>query len=140
MSVDHEVHMRTFLISVLLMLAALSARADEAAVQSVIQSQITAFEQDDFATAFTYASPSIRQMFGTSDRFGAMVRSGYPMVWRPAQIDFFPLKSKGNRTLQDVMITDQADAVHVLRYEMIETGDGWQINGVQLLRAPQVGA
>lgn len=132
--------MRTLLFSVFFLLAALSARADETAVQSVIQSQITAFEQDDFATAFTYASPSIRQMFGTSDRFGAMVRSGYPMVWRPAQLDFFPLKSEGNRTFQDVMITDQAGAVHVLRYEMVETSDGWQINGVQVLRSPQVGA
>lgn len=79
-------------------------------------------------------------MFGTSDRFGAMVRSGYPMVWRPGQVEFFPLKSEGDRTLQDVMITDQAGTVHVLRYEMIETSVGWQINGVQVLRTPQVGA
>ena len=38
-----------------------------------------AFKAVDFAQAFTYA-PNIKGMFGTADRFGMMVRNGYPMV------------------------------------------------------------
>ena len=132
--------MRTLLFSLVLILSGLPVRADETSIQTVIQSQITAFQQDDFATAFTYASPTIRQLFGTPERFGMMVRQGYPMVWRPGRVDFLPLKSEENRSVQDVMITDQAGMVHVLRYTMIEGDPGWQINAVQVLRTPQVGA
>ena len=132
--------MRTLLFSLILILSGLSVRADETSIQTVIQSQITAFQQDDFATAFTYASPTIRQLFGTPERFGMMVRQGYPMVWRPGQVDFLPLKTEPNRTLQDVMITDQTGVVHMLRYTMIEGEISWLINGVQVLRAPQAGA
>lgn len=135
-----EAAMRTLLFSLILIVTGMSARADEAAIRSVIQSQITSFKQDDFATAFTYASPTIRQLFGTPEQFGMMVRQGYPMVWRPGQVDFLPLKTEPNRTLQDVMITDQTGVVHMLRYTMIEGEISWLINGVQVLRAPQAGA
>ena len=131
--------MRSLLFSLILILSGVSARADEAAIQTIIQSQINAFQQDDFAKAFTYASPSIRQFFGTSERFGMMVRNGYPMVWRPAEISFLPLKTEANQTFPDVLITDQAGAIHTLRYTMIDGEPGWQINAVQVLRTPQVG-
>ena len=42
------------------------AQDDGAAIRGVISDQIAAFEQDDFAAAFEYTSPGIRQMFGTS--------------------------------------------------------------------------
>ena len=61
------------------LLLALPVRADDAARQ-VISDQIAAFQQDDFETAFTYASPMIKGIFGTPERFGQMVREGYPMV------------------------------------------------------------
>ena len=110
------------------------------AIEGVIQSQIEAFLADDFATAFTFASPSIQGIFGTPERFGMMVRQGYPMVWRPAEVRYLELEELGGRLWQKVMITDQAGAVHMLGYQMVETGAGWQINGVRILRAPDVGA
>jgi hypothetical protein len=39
-----------------------------------------------------------------------------------------------------VLVTDAQGVPFVLEYQMIETPDGWQINGVQVLRAPEVGA
>ena len=39
-----------------------------------------------------------------------------------------------------VMVTDKAGQVFYFDYEMVETPDGWQINGVQELRAPGVNA
>jgi hypothetical protein len=38
------------------------------------------------------------------------------------------------------MIRDAQGALHLLDYQMIETANGWQINGVTLLPAPDVGA
>lgn len=124
-------------------LLALPLRAEEPrnpAIEGVIQSQIEAFLADDFETAFTFASPNIQGLFGTPERFGMMVRQGYPMVWRPADVQYLELAEIGGQTWQRVMITDQAGAVHMLGYQMIETGEGWQINGVRILQAPQVGA
>ena len=46
------------------------------AIEAVISSQIQAFKSDDFATAFTFASPGIQRFFGGPERFGAMVRQG----------------------------------------------------------------
>ena len=58
------------------------------AMRAVIEAQLAAFAADDAARAFSYAAPGIREVFGTPDRFLAMVRSGYPVVYRPASVTF----------------------------------------------------
>ena len=121
-------------------LPAAGQEARNSAIEGVIQSQIEAFLEDDFATAFTFASPNIKRIFGSSERFGVMVRQGYPMVWRPADVRYLDLEEIDGRLWQKVMITDRSGALHVLGYQMIETADGWQINGVQVLEAPEIGA
>ncbi len=112
----------------------------EPGIEGTIQSQIDAFLADDFATAFTFASPNIQGLFGSSDRFGTMVRNGYPMVWRPEDVQFLELRELQGRLWQKIMVRDQAGKFHVLDYQMIETDAGWRINGVQLLPAPELGA
>ena len=116
------------------------AQAQDAAIQGVIERQIEAFKADDFATAFTFASPAIKGIFGTPERFGQMVRQGYPMVHRPAEVRFLELREVAGQLWQRVMMTDAAGKAHFLDYQMIETPEGWQINGVQLLEAAAVGA
>jgi len=116
------------------------ASAQDTAIEGVIQSQLDAFRQDDFATAFTFASPTIRGMFGTADRFGMMVRNGYPMVWRPEVVDFLEMKERGPLRYQSVLIQGADGVPHVLEYEMIQVEGDWKINGVRFLRAPSVGA
>ena len=119
---------------------ALPAAAQEAPIQDAIRSQIDAFLADDFARAFTFASPTIKQMFGTPDNFGAMVRNGYPMVYRPADVQMMDLREVAGNLWQRVRITDQAGSGWFLDYMMVETAEGWQINAVQLMPAPDVGA
>ncbi len=116
------------------------AAAQEDAIRGVIGAQVEAFRADDFATAFTYASPAIKEIFRTPERFGAMVRQGYPMVHRPREVRFLELRTVGGNLWQRVMMTDAQGRVHLLDYMMIETPDGWQINAVQLLPANAVGA
>lgn len=116
------------------------AQSTDTVIRGVIQSQLEAFQADDFATAFSYASPMIQQMFGSPDRFGQMVMGGYPMVWRPAKTEFTALSERAGRMYQSVLITDKQGQLHVLEYEMIPTDDGWEINGVQFLRPGALGA
>lgn len=107
-----------------------------AGIEDTIQSQIDAFLRDDFDTAFTYASPGIQSMFGTPENFGAMVRNGYPMVWRPEELRYLELRGEGPARKQIVEIVDGAGQVHRLEYSMIRTEAGWRIDGVRVLPAP----
>lgn len=140
--------MRKFLIAVVaaLVLGSPSAQAQDNGtpgsngIEATIGAQIEAFRADDFATAFTFASPNIQGLFGTSERFGLMVRKGYPMVWRPDDVQFLELREIGGALWQKVLIRDMAGGLHVLDYQMIRTDDGWKIDGVQLLPAPGMSA
>ena len=108
------------------------ARADETAIQNVITSQIEAFKVDDFATAFTFASPTIQSVFGNPENFGIMVRQGYPMVWRPAEVQFLTIDIIDGQLWQNVLIRDREGQVHILEYQMIPGENGWRINAVRL--------
>jgi len=131
---------QTLLALILPLFFGLSAHAQDDAIATTITDQIAAFQADDFDTAFSYASPGIKRMFGTPERFGQMVRDGYPMVHRPAEVTMLDQSPLDGRIMQRVMIRDQNGRLHMLAYQMVETEDGWQINGVQLLRAPETGA
>ncbi|MEM7088387.1 MAG: DUF4864 domain-containing protein [Pseudomonadota bacterium] len=110
-----------------------SAFAQSAEIEANIAAQIQAFKTDDFVTAFTFASPNIQRLFRNPENFGAMVRNGYPMVWRPADVRFLELREVAGSLWQKVMITDSNGQVHILDYQMIQQDNGWKINGVQLL-------
>ena len=135
--------MRSLLAALVLALMPLSTVAQDgpkAAIAATIQSQIDAFLVDDFATAFTFASPNIQGMFGSAERFGVMVRQGYPMVWRPSEVQYLELEDRAGLLFQRVLTRDATGGVHLLEYQMIEIDGAWRINGVQILRAPDVGA
>ena len=119
---------------------AMPATAQEEPIQQTIQNQLEAFQADDFARAFTFASPMIKGIFGTPENFGAMVTQGYPMVHRPSAVTMLELRSVAGNLWQRVMITDEAGRTHLLDYQMIEAPEGWQINAVQVLSAPDIGA
>ena len=121
-------------------LAAWPAWAQEEPIQSTITSQIEAFRAADFERAFTFASPTLHEIFGTPENFGAMVVTGYPMVVDPAQVEMQDLRTVGGALWQRVRITDQKGLAFLLDYQMIEGPDGWLINAVQLQKAADVGA
>ena len=121
-------------------LAAWPAWAQEEPIQSTITAQIEAFRASDFETSFTYASPSIKQMFRTPANFGSMVVTGYPMVVNPAMVEMQDLRTVAGALWQRVRVTDQKGQAFLLDYQMIEGPDGWLINAVQLQKAADVGA
>lgn len=68
-----------------------------------------------------------------------MVRNGYPMVWRPAEVRYLKLREVKGALWQRVLIRDRAGGVHLLDYQMVRVDGNWRINGVHILRAPDVG-
>lgn len=109
------------------------------AIEDVIGSQLQAFNDRDVTEAFSYASPMIQGIFREPNNFGMMVERGYPMVWDNADVRFLDLREEGGLILQRVMIEDADGTIHTLEYAMIETENGWQINGVALI-APDLAA
>ena len=112
------------------------ATAQNEPITGVIGAQIEAFRSDDMGAAFGFASPNIRALFGTPERFATMVEQGYPMVWRPADVRYLELREVAGNLWQRVMVTDDSGGIHMLDYQMIETETGWKLNAVQLLKAP----
>jgi hypothetical protein len=129
------------IVQALILAASLSlpAGAQEGPITATIESQIDAFLADDMERAFSFASPTIKGLFGTPENFGKMVRDGYPMVYRPAEVEMQDLREIAGNLWQRVRITDQAGAGWYVDYMMIETPDGWLINAVQLMPAPEIG-
>ncbi|NNE53198.1 MAG: DUF4864 domain-containing protein [Sulfitobacter sp.] len=117
-------------------LMAFGALAQQAEIKGTISSQIEAFKADDFDEAFTYATPTLQRLFQSPQNFERMVTQGYPMVWRPAEVEYLDLEEHGGSHWQKVRIVDQKGFTHMLLYRMIETDAGWRIGGVQILEAP----
>ena len=130
------------ILSVLLLVFGLSGpvSAQGADIENVIDGQIQAFLADDVERAFGFASPTIQQMFRTPQNFGMMVQRGYPMVWRPEELRYLELREIAGALWQKVLIRDQKGGVHILDYQMIPTENGWKINGVQVVPAPELAA
>ena len=132
--------MRLFLVPALCLAITFPAAAQEVPIEGTIRGQIEAFLADDLTTAFTFASPNIKAIFGTSDTFGQMVRQAYPMVYRPSDVRMGGLREVAGALWQRVHVTDAEGRGHALDYQMIETPEGWKINAVHLLKEAGIGA
>ena len=114
-----------------------AAADDSTDIQKVISDQIAAFQRDDGVEAFSYASPSIRRMFGNADNFMRMVRQGYPSVYRPQSFEFQEVVEIEGRLVQDVLFVGPSGEVEIGSYLMERQEDGtWRINGVVMRKAP----
>jgi hypothetical protein len=110
--------------------------ADAKAVREVVQAQLDAFAADDAPRAFSYAGPGIRRMFGTADRFLALVKASYPVVYRPASVAFLVPEAVGDKVIQGVHFTDAAGRLWLALYRLQRQGsDGWRIDGCQLVES-----
>jgi Domain of unknown function (DUF4864) len=110
---------------------------DRAAIRSVIEAQLAAFQADDGETAFGFASPSIQQQFGDPDTFLAMVKAGYLPVYRAREVQFQRLVEYQGEPVQLVLLVGPDLAVVTAYYIMQRQADGsWRIDGCVLGEAP----
>lgn len=140
--------MRAFLVAVLLLIAAHAARAadipgvsdtDRGEIERVITAQIDAFRHDNGNSAFGFASPNIRSIFGNSETFMAMVRRGFQPVYRPRSVRFDDLVMMDGRIVQRVDLVGP-DGMSVLALYTVEREpDGsWRIDGCELTKPDDV--
>ncbi len=135
---------RVFLLAIVLVLPGLAsaedppsslAAPDQEAIHQVIQSQLDAFQRDDGATAFGYASPVLQQKFGDPATFMQMVKSGYPPVYRPRSVAFDKLVDTQQGPDQILRLVGPDGNSYLAHYLMQKQPDGsWMINGCYLTR------
>ena len=137
--------MRTVASLLILVLAGLAARADDAsratarrAARATIERQIDAFRRNDAVGAYAEAAPQIRNLFPSAETFIAMVAKGYAPVLRPRSYRFETAQETAEDEIaQGVSLQDEAGLDWVALYTLQRQVDGqWRITGCQLKKAP----
>ena len=134
-------HLRGSLVALALLLTAVPAAAldaaDQTATRSVIEKQIDAFRRDAAGEAFAFATPGLRTIFGTEERFLDMVRNGYPPVYRPRSFEFGEIREIAGSLQRIVRIQDANGADWDALYSFEKQPDGsWLISGCALVKRP----
>ena len=112
------------------------APADAKAVRALIEAQLAAFASDDADRAFSFAAPGIQTMFVNAERFLAMVRESYPVVYRPSSVSFLLPEWIDGKLIQRVQMRDAAGATWMVVYEIERQPDrSWRIAGCVAGRA-----
>lgn len=131
------------LVMVLALVGLLSGAAravddgDRSVARDLISKQIEAFRRDDAAGAFAFASPGIRDMFGSERSFLDMVQRAYPAVHRPRSFTFGPARDVGDGFEQSVAIQDEQGADWDAIYSLEKQPDGsWKISGCRMVKRP----
>lgn len=110
------------------------AASDQTEIQSIIQMQVDAFLANNSTTAFSFAAPSIKNMFGSETRFMNMVRQQYPQVYRPQSFEFGRLENSPTGPVQEVYITGPAGKDWLAVYTLEQQPDGsWKISGCYIV-------
>jgi hypothetical protein len=122
------------MIALLFASAALAGDAEVKAAQTVIDSQIKAFQADNGALAYSFAAPGIKRIFPTVDAFMNMVDRAYQPVRKPRSYSFGKVEQTGpNAIMQQVLIVgpDGKDYEAVYTLELQPDGT-FRITGCSL--------
>ena len=114
--------------------SAMAQSADESAAQDIVTRQLEAFLSGDYDRAYSYASPDIKRIFPTLDRFMSMVQSGYLPVLRPGNYAFGRVEQMADgRIVWEVLIRGPDGSDYTAVYFMERQADGsWMVDGVNL--------
>jgi hypothetical protein len=144
MSGIHAV-LRVFVASLVagVILSAAPARADtlpkedRAALQSLVQQQIEAFQRDDGAAAYAFATDRLHQVFPDVETFMKMVRDTYPPVYRPRSVVFGDIVDTSQGPIQVVYLGGPDGLGYIAYYSFEKQPDGrWLISGCLLQKNP----
>jgi hypothetical protein len=110
-------------------------------MSETISSQTRAFSEDDFELAYSYASPNFKS--GVNLRsFVAIIAGSYGPLISSSSLSFGeclmdPEQSFG---LIEVNFVQSGENVYALRYVMVDTPDGWRVEGASNLAVVGKGA
>ena len=103
-------------------------------IESTVNAQTSAFSSDDFELAYSFASPSFRSNVTLEGFVGIIAGSYGPLIESSELIFSDCLVDLGSGlALIDVRFLKAGNDVYGIRYMMIETMDGWRVQGASNL-------
>ena len=104
--------------------------------QSIINGQFQAFRDRDHETAFSFASPSLQKIFGSTQRFIGMVKNGYSAIYDAQNWSFGRSRLEGDTIYQEVLVSGPDGRQWAALYQLNKEADGnWKIGSVRILPA-----
>ncbi len=109
------------------------AAAEWSAIRRTIDDQRKALKSGDARKAFSFASPGIREQFGTPETFLSMVRNGYGALVAARYTEFLEGAVIDGAVIQPLRLVAPDNSVLVALYTMEKQKDGrWRIAGCVL--------
>jgi DNA-binding transcriptional LysR family regulator len=103
---------------------------DWTAIKAMIGEQLAALKAGDGTTAFSFASPGIRQQFGNAGTFLEMVRASYGALIAARYTEFLEGAVIEGRVIQPLRLIGPDNSVLVALYTMERQPEGgWKIAG-----------
>lgn len=104
------------------------------AVEMTVNSQTQAFAQSNYELAYSFASPSFRSSVSLNG-FVAIIAGSYGPLIESSELRFSDCLANpnGGFALIDVRFLQAGDFVYALQYLMVETSDGWRVDGASNL-------
>ena len=102
---------------------------------AVVEAQLVAFRDGDYARAYGFAAPGIQSMM-PPESFEKMVRTGYPLIARSSNADFGVALDTGEDAVLAVRITgaDEKGTTAEYLYTLSKADGSWKITGVSEVR------
>lgn len=108
-------------------------RAEWKAIEQAIGQQRTALKAGDGARALTFATPALRDQFGSVDRFMRMVHDGFAPLLAARETKFLEGAVIEGTVIQPLRLILPDNTVLVAIYQMEKQKDGrWKIAGCVL--------
>jgi hypothetical protein len=99
-------------------------------IENTVNSQTSAFAENNFELAYSFASPSFRSNVSL-EGFVQIIASSYGPLIESSQLKFSNclVNADSGFALIDVSFLEAGDYVYGLRYLMVRTSDGWRVEG-----------
>ena len=109
---------------------------DKITIKQTIQDQLDAFAIDDFKSAYSYAAPSIKEIFSSYSDFEIMIRNSYQAVHRPKSIDFGTVQSTESGAMIKLYLVDPDGDFITAEYSLEKQDNGiWLISSCILSKS-----
>ena len=119
----------TFLSISSLAKSEISYKKEFSETQSIIESQIQAFLDENAELAYSYAAPLIKMKFNNPQEFMYMVKNYYEPVYNPKQFQFIDAKYFEGAIFHQLQVISQKNESFLATYSLIQDEGKWKISG-----------
>ena len=97
---------------------------EKKAAQDVIMAQLEAFKADDYQKAEKYQSSGLKDSFGSTEQFRAVIKNNYPQFANYKEVKWGKSRIDGPMLQIQIVITGQDDVQIAALYSMIKEDVG----------------